>query len=75
MRMQSKTYVIKFVRTSNFVFLIPPSNLSITLGTSPNPSEKDRDNLVVASVIKVVSGSMEFVEVASRLNKLKLLLS
>ncbi|MCD9561036.1 hypothetical protein HAX54_019970 [Datura stramonium] len=72
---QSKTYAIKFVGTSNSVFLIPPSNLSIALGSSPNSSEKDHDNSVVASVIKVVPGSMELVEVAPRLDKLKLLLS
>ncbi|PHT81323.1 hypothetical protein T459_14338 [Capsicum annuum] len=72
---QSKTYAVKFVGTSNSVFLIPPSNLSISLGASPNPSEKDHENSVVASVIKVVPGSMELVKVAPRLDKLKLLLS
>ncbi|PHT47941.1 hypothetical protein CQW23_12149 [Capsicum baccatum] len=72
---QSKTYAVKFVGTSNSVFLIPPSNLSISLGASPNQSEKDHDNSVVASVIKVVPGSMELVKVAPRLDKLKLLLS
>lgn len=72
---QTKTYAIKFVGTSNSLFLIPPSNLSIALGASPNSSEKDHDNAMVASVIKVVPGSMELVEVAPRLDKLKLLLS
>ncbi|KAM3281465.1 hypothetical protein P3S67_028487 [Capsicum chacoense] len=74
-RDKSKTYAVKFVGTSNSVFLIPPSNLSISLGASPKPSEKDHDNSVVASVIKVVPGSMELVKVAPRLDKLKLLLS
>ncbi|PHU17385.1 hypothetical protein BC332_13080 [Capsicum chinense] len=74
-RDKSKTYAVKFVGTSNSVFLIPPSNLSISLGASPNPSEKDHDNSVVASVIKVVPGSMELVKFAPRLDKLKLLLS
>ncbi|XP_009758567.1 uncharacterized protein [Nicotiana sylvestris] len=72
---QSKTYAIKFVGTSNSVFLIPPPDLPITHGASPNSSEKHHDNLTVASVIKVVPGSLELVEVAPRLDKLKSLLS
>ncbi|KAI3444862.1 hypothetical protein Pfo_001527 [Paulownia fortunei] len=66
----SKTYAVKFVGTSNSVFLIPPSDK-----VSELCNNKDDNNMVVASVIKVAPGYMELVEVAPKLDKLKLLLS
>ncbi|XP_027348526.1 sister chromatid cohesion protein DCC1 [Abrus precatorius] len=74
---QSKTYAIKFVGTSNSVLLIPPRNQSEFY---ENPQKNDNNNdddeeKVVAPVIKVAPGNMELVEVAPRLDKLKLLLS
>lgn len=71
---QSKTYAIKFVGTSNSVFLVPPNSSSL----SKNAMDCDEQNLdqpALASVLKVASGSLELVEVAPRLDKLKLLLS
>lgn len=71
---QSKTYVMKFVGTSNSVLLVPPANQSESY---QNPQENDGnyyDKKVVAPVIKVVPGTMELVEVAPRLDKLKSLL-
>ncbi|KAK4410945.1 Sister chromatid cohesion protein DCC1 [Sesamum angolense] len=65
----SKTYAVKFVGTSNSVFLIPPTDK-----VSDLCNNKD-DNMVVSSVIKVAPGCMELVEVAPKLDKLKLLLS
>ncbi|KAK6140589.1 hypothetical protein DH2020_025672 [Rehmannia glutinosa] len=66
----SKTYAVKFVGTSNSVFLIPPSDK-----VSELCDKKNDDSMVVASVIKVAPGCMELVEVAPKLDKLKLLLS
>ncbi|PIN12591.1 hypothetical protein CDL12_14792 [Handroanthus impetiginosus] len=66
----SKTYAVKFVGTSNSVFLIPPADKISELCKN-----KDDDNMVVASVIKVAPGCMELVETAPKLDKLKLLLS
>ncbi|KAL2234306.1 sister chromatid cohesion protein DCC1 isoform X1 [Sesamum indicum] len=66
----SKTYAVKFVGTSNSVFLIPPTDKVSNLCNN-----KDDNNMVVASVIKVAPGCMELVEVAPKLDKLKLLLS
>lgn len=70
----SKTYAIKFVGNSNSVFLIPPSD---HIGRSENSEDcggKDCNQLV-SSVIKVAPGNMELVEVAPRVDRLKLLLS
>lgn len=72
---QSKTYSIKFVGTSNSVFLIPPSDQFVLDGNLQECGKKDSDEMKVASVIKVAPGNMELVEVAPRLDKLKLLLS
>ncbi|KAK9274126.1 hypothetical protein L1049_018940 [Liquidambar formosana] len=72
---QSKTYAIKFVGTSNSVFLIPPSDESALHENARDSNEKDHDQQDVASVIKVAPGNMELVEVAPRLDKLKMLLS
>ncbi|KAF8379128.1 hypothetical protein HHK36_028557 [Tetracentron sinense] len=72
---QSKTYALKFVGTSNSVFLIPPSNRSeLNLNSDEGNGTVD-DKPVVAPVIKVAPGNMEIVEVAPRIDKLKLLLS
>ncbi|CAK9178980.1 unnamed protein product [Ilex paraguariensis] len=72
---QLKTYAVKFVGTSNSVFLIPPSDQSVSHEKPLDCDEKDHDKMVIASVIKVAPGSMELIEVAPRLDKLKLLLS
>ncbi|KAH6772879.1 zinc ion binding protein [Perilla frutescens var. hirtella] len=66
----SKTYAVKFVGTSNSVFLIPPSD-----EVSGSCNNKDDDNMMAASVLKVAPGCMELVEVAPKLDELKLLLS
>ncbi|XP_028752025.1 sister chromatid cohesion protein DCC1 [Neltuma alba] len=71
----SKTYSIKFVGTSNSVFLVPPNQLEYHQPPQESDSHNHHDQKSVASVIKVVSGSMELVEVAPRLDKLKSLLS
>ncbi|KZV52344.1 hypothetical protein F511_32162 [Dorcoceras hygrometricum] len=65
----TKTYAIKFVGTSNSVFLIPPSDKLMQVC-----NDKGDDN-VVASVIKVSPGSMELVEIAPKLDRLRTLLS
>lgn len=69
---QSKTYSVKFVGTSNSVFLIPPSD---QFSLDENMQKKDSGEMKVVSVIKLAPGNMEVVEVAPRLDKLKLLLS
>lgn len=71
----SKTYAVKFVGTSNSVFLVPPSDQFAFDGNRRDWDEKDSGGTMVASVIKVAPGNMELVEVAPRLDKLKLLLS
>ncbi|KAL3651152.1 hypothetical protein CASFOL_007555 [Castilleja foliolosa] len=68
----SKTYAVKFVGTSNSVFLIPPSYKSLG---SRDMKDDDDISTMVASVIKVALGCMELVDVAPKLDKLKLLLS
>ncbi|CAH9147898.1 unnamed protein product [Cuscuta epithymum] len=70
---QSKTYALKFVGTSNSVFLIPPSDQSIIEDASLVLHSKDQ--MAVSSVLKVAPGCMELVEVSPRLDKLKALLS
>ncbi|KAF5732823.1 putative protein binding protein [Tripterygium wilfordii] len=72
---QLKTYGIKFVGTSNSVFLVPPSDQALSFDDLEDCDGKDNDFKVVASVIKVAAGSMELTEVAPRLEKLKLLIS
>lgn len=70
---QSKTYAIKFVGTSNSVFLIPPSDQSEFSDNTVDCNRKDENQQVVASVFKVALGSMELTEVAPKLDKLKML--
>lgn len=68
---RSKTYAVKFVGNSNSVLLIPPSDqFSHESHIKKNTAEE-----VVASVIKVALGNMELVEIAPKVDKLKLLLS
>lgn len=56
------------------MFLIPPEDKSALHEYSQYSDEKDDSQQLVASVIKVAPGNMELVEVAPRLDKLKLLL-
>ncbi|GAV87673.1 DUF2036 domain-containing protein [Cephalotus follicularis] len=72
---QSKTYAVKFVGTSNSVFLIPPSDDSASCENPQICDGKDLNQQVVASVIKVATGNLELVEVPPRIDKLKFLLS
>ncbi|KAK4767111.1 hypothetical protein SAY86_014861 [Trapa natans] len=71
---QSKTYAVKFVGTSNSVCLVPPSNQS-GMRRKLQDHEENGCDLERASVIKLAPGSMEIVEIAPRLDKLKSLLS
>ncbi|CAI9102117.1 OLC1v1000328C1 [Oldenlandia corymbosa var. corymbosa] len=71
----SKTYAVKFVGNSNSVFLIPPLDLFPSCGSTQEYEETSSKDLKVASIIKVAPGNMELVEVAPKLDKLKLLLS
>ncbi|GAB2232680.1 hypothetical protein Droror1_Dr00011726 [Drosera rotundifolia] len=71
---KSKTYSIKFVGTSNSVFLIPPSQLLMDENAEGLSDEKE-DGRVIAPVYKVAPGNMELIEIAPRLDRLKLLLS
>lgn len=68
---QSKTYAMKFVGTSNSVLLIPPANHSEFCENPQNNDSSKEEEKVVAPVIKVVSGNIELVEAAPRLDKLK----
>lgn len=72
---QSKTYAMKFVGTSNSVLLVPPANQSELYENQQKNDSNTSEEKVVASVLKVVPGSMELIEVSPRLDKLKLLLS
>ncbi|RAL53976.1 hypothetical protein DM860_004447 [Cuscuta australis] len=71
---ESKTYALKFVGTSNSVCLIPPTDQSISEDATTLLSSNDKTT-VVSSVLKVAPSCMELVEVAPRLDKLKMLLS
>lgn len=68
---KSKTYAIKFVGTSNSVYLVPPSNSPASCDQGCHEGIKEDG---VAKVLKVASGSMELVEVAPKLDKLKSIL-
>ncbi|KAG6519706.1 sister chromatid cohesion protein DCC1-like [Zingiber officinale] len=71
----SATYIMKFVGTSNSVYLIPPGkpNHKDTFSDSePNTSAIQE---AVSSVLKVAPNIMELVLVAPRLDKLKALLN
>ncbi|KAJ1698924.1 hypothetical protein LUZ63_007436 [Rhynchospora breviuscula] len=60
----SSTYAMKFVSTSNSVFLIPPGKPNL-LDPQPNP---------LVSVLKLAPGNVELVLTAPRLDKLRFLL-
>ncbi|KAB2626945.1 sister chromatid cohesion protein DCC1-like [Pyrus ussuriensis x Pyrus communis] len=72
---ESKTYAMKSVGTSNSLFLIPPCGQYTTFESPKCCDENYHDPQSAASVIKVATGNMELVEVAPRLDKLRLLLS
>ncbi|KAK6918128.1 Sister chromatid cohesion protein Dcc1 [Dillenia turbinata] len=72
---QSKTFGVKFVGTSNSVFLVPPSSSNCGYVDEFTNSAENGNKLPIASVLKVSPGTLELVEVAPRLDKLKLLLS
>lgn len=66
----SKTYAVKFVGSSNSVFLIPPTDhLSVLCDNQGN------NNMAIASVVKLAPGCMELVEIAPKLDKLRFLLN
>lgn len=72
----SKTYAIKFVATSNSVFLIPPQNLVLQKEAEEDhrqpQTECDRPS---AGALKLAPGHMELNQIAPKLEKLKSLLS
>ncbi|XP_020086475.1 sister chromatid cohesion protein DCC1 [Ananas comosus] len=74
----SATYAMKFVGTSNSVFLIPPGKSTPLIAndvmTDSNGNSIDTPD-VVASVFKVAPGNIELVHAAPRLDKLNLLLT
>ncbi|CAL9763801.1 unnamed protein product [Musa acuminata subsp. burmannicoides] len=72
------TYAMKFVGTSNSVFLIPPGEpIPPCMEDTCNDSKSNTSaaHEVVPSVIKVASSNMELVLVAPHLDKLKSLLN
>ncbi|KAM6557555.1 hypothetical protein CsatB_004574 [Cannabis sativa] len=72
---KSKTYAMKYVGTSNSVFLVPPSDHSEFSVSAMDCDQRAQNQIPIASVIKVAPGTMELVEVAPKLDKLKYLLS
>ncbi|CAA6663885.1 unnamed protein product [Spirodela intermedia] len=75
----SATYAMKFVGTSNSVFLIPPGDGDSEIRENGmvrcEPSKSSEFPQTIASVFKVAPGNIELVPVAPRLEKLKSLLS
>ncbi|XP_050204069.1 uncharacterized protein LOC126654070 [Mercurialis annua] len=72
---QSKTYAIKFVATSNSLFLIPQSAQS---SLRENPFDCDGNvhhHQIIAPTIMLAPGNLELVEVSPRLDGLRFLLS
>ncbi|KAG0480821.1 hypothetical protein HPP92_011417 [Vanilla planifolia] len=69
----SSTYAMKFVGTSNSVFLIPPGDVS-TSNCKDSCADGDMNRPVIASVYTVAKGNIELIQVAPRLDKLKNLL-
>ncbi|TVU44083.1 hypothetical protein EJB05_03513, partial [Eragrostis curvula] len=65
----SATYAMKFVGTSNSMFLIPPGEPS---APSLRPDNTNGD--AVAAAIKLAPGSIELIQTAPRLDKLRNLL-
>ncbi|KAL6638698.1 hypothetical protein ACP70R_023809 [Stipagrostis hirtigluma subsp. patula] len=68
----SATYAMKFVGTSNSMFLIPPGEPAVP-SLRPDHTGGDGTN-AVAAAIKLAPGSIELVRTAPRLDKLKKLL-
>lgn len=73
----SKTYAIKFVATSNSVFLIPPQNSALQKEeTEENHCQPQNEgDKPSAGAMKLAPGHMELNQIAPRLEKLKSLLS
>ncbi|KAI0510668.1 hypothetical protein KFK09_011277 [Dendrobium nobile] len=69
----SSTYAMKFVGTSNSVFLIPPGDSIPAMKTTSANDEMSTS--VVASVITVAPGNIELIQAAPKLDKLQKLLS
>ncbi|XP_031490670.1 uncharacterized protein LOC116257816 [Nymphaea colorata] len=67
----SKTYALKFVSTSNSVFLVPPKGCH-SVGAETETEIDVTDS--AASVVKLAPGHMELMLVAPKLEKLKTLL-
>ena len=69
------TYAMKFVGTSNSMFLIPPGE-AVAPSLRPNHANEDSTTTsdAAASIIKVAPGSIELVRTAPRLDKLRSLL-
>ncbi|XVF41378.1 hypothetical protein PTKIN_Ptkin01aG0275600 [Pterospermum kingtungense] len=72
---KSKTYSVKFVGTSNSVFLVPPADYSTLPENSQDCNGEVYERQIGPSVIKIAPGNMELVEVAPRLDKLKSIVS
>ncbi|CAN6297087.1 unnamed protein product [Urochloa humidicola] len=70
----SATYSMKFVGTSNSVFLIPPGEPSAPCLRPDNTNGDANGADAVAAAIKVASGNIELVRTAPRLDKLRSLL-
>ncbi|CAN6445484.1 unnamed protein product [Victoria cruziana] len=67
----SETYALKFVSTSNSVFLVPPK-AGYSVGAEIETEKNVTDS--AASVVKLAPGYMELVLVAPKLEKIKTLL-
>ena len=73
----SKTYAIKFVATSNSVYLIPPQNFTLQkeeIEEDHCHSQNEGDKPSVGAM-KLAPGHMELVQIALKLEKLKSFLS
>ena len=73
----SKTYAIKFVATSNSIYLIPPQNFALQkeeIEEDHCHSQNEGDKPSVGAM-KLAPGHMELVQIAPRLEKLKSFLS
>ncbi|TKV90244.1 hypothetical protein SEVIR_9G015900v4 [Setaria viridis] len=70
----SATYSMKFVGTSNSMFLIPPGKPSAPCLRPDNTNGDANAADAVAATIKVAPGSIELVRTAPRLDKLRSLL-
>ena len=73
----SATYAMKFVGTSNSVFLIPTGDATPSSSKLVSKDSETEGPSVepVASVLKVAPGTMELIQTAPRLDKLRALLN